>query len=80
MLVRAQGVDGGTAVVDNAVQQTESGGGTTHLTHANVDTDVGQAALSPVTQSGLQLLSTGLCVTKQRTTNKKRDALLNIFN
>ena len=66
MLVRAQGVDGGTAVVDNAVQQTEFGGGTTHLTHANVDTDFGQAAVAPdVTQSGLQLLCTWFCVTKQ---------------
>lgn len=67
VLVRAQGVDGGAAVVDYAVQKAESGGGTTHLPHADVDADVGQAALPPaVTQSGLQLLSTGLSVTEQR--------------
>lgn len=39
MLVRAQRVDGGTAVVDDAVQQTELGGRTAHGAHANVDAD-----------------------------------------
>lgn len=73
MLVRAQGVDGGTAVVDKAVQQAESGGRTTHLAHADVNADVGQAALPPaVTQSGLQLLSTGLSVTNKRHREKER--------
>lgn len=66
MFVGAKGVDGGSAVIDNAVQQAEFGGGTTHLTHANVDTDVGQAALMPATsQPGLQLLSSGFSVTTQ---------------
>ncbi|KAG7244935.1 hypothetical protein INR49_024332 [Caranx melampygus] len=61
VLVGAQGVDGGTAVVDKAVQQAQLGGGTTHLTHANVDADIRQAGLpSVVTQSSLQLLCTGL--------------------
>lgn len=74
VLIRAQGVDGGTAVVDNAIQQAEFGGGTTHLAHADVDADFRKAALpSAVTQSGLQLLSTGLSVTKQRHREKERD-------
>lgn len=39
VLVRAEGVDGGTAVVDDAVQQTEFGRRTAHGAHADVDTD-----------------------------------------
>ena len=67
VLVRAQGVDRGTAVVDKTVQQAEFGGGSTQLTHTDVNADIGQAALLPsVTQTGLQLLSTGLSVTRQR--------------
>lgn len=65
VLVGAQGVDGGTAVVDKTVQQAEFGGGSTQLTHTDVNADIGQAALLPsVTQTGLQLLSTGLRVTR----------------
>lgn len=67
VLVRAQGVDRGSAVVDDAVQETEFGRRATHLAYANVDADVGQAALPPAsTQSGLQLLCSGLSVTARR--------------
>lgn len=68
MLVGAQRVDGGTAVVDDAVQETEFGGRTAHVAHADVDADVRQALLPPdVTQFGLQLLGGGLCVTAHKT-------------
>lgn len=71
VLVGAQGVDGGPAVVDDAVQQAESGGGTPHLAHPDVDADVGQAARTPaVPQPGLQLLRRGLCVTAE---TRRRD-------
>lgn len=67
VLIGAQGVHGGTAVVDNAVQQAELWGGTAHLAHADVDADLRQAALSPaVAQSSLQLLRGGLGVTEQK--------------
>lgn len=76
MLVGAQRVDGGTAVVDDAVQQAEFGGRTAHGAHADVDADFRQALLPPdVTQFGLQLLSTGLCVTAHR---QKAEAHLNL--
>lgn len=69
MLVRAQRVDGGTAVVDDAVQQAEFGGRTPRGAHADVDADFRQALLPPdVTQFGLQLLGAGLCVTAHRQT------------
>lgn len=72
VLVGAQGVDGGTAVVDKAVQQAQFRGGPTHLTHANVDADIRQAGLpSVVTQSSLQLLRAGLSVTRQKTERDK---------
>lgn len=67
MLVRAQGVDGGAAVVDDAVQQAQLGGRAPRGTHADVDADFRQALLPPdVTQFGLHLLSGGLCVTAHR--------------
>lgn len=63
MPVGAQGVDGGTAVVDDAVQEAEFGGRAAHVAHADVDADFRQALLPPdVTQFGLQLLGGGLCV------------------
>lgn len=66
MPVGAQGVDGGTAVVDDAVQKAEFGGRAAHVAHADVDADFRQALLPPdVTQFGLQLLGGGLCVTAQ---------------
>lgn len=64
MPVGAQGVDGGTAVVDDAVQKAEFGGRAAHVAHADVHADFRQALLPPdVTQFGLQLLGGGLCVT-----------------
>lgn len=66
VFVGAQGVDRGSAAVDDTVQQAEFGRRTTHLTHANVDAYIRQAALPPaVTHSSLQLLSSGLSVTRQ---------------
>lgn len=80
VLVRAQGVDGGTAVVDDAVQKAEFGGGTTHLAHSDVDADIGQAALPPaVPQSGLQLLSARLSVTKQKQGRKEREMVFDEY-
>lgn len=64
VLVRAQRVDRGTAVVDDAVQQAELRRGPPHVAHADVHADVRQAALPPaVTQPVLQLLGAGLGVT-----------------
>lgn len=40
VLVRAQRVHGGAAVVHNTVQQAEFRGRTTNVAHANVDTDI----------------------------------------
>ena len=63
-LVRAQGADGGAAVVDDAVQQAELGRGAPQVAHADVDADVRQAALPAPgpAQLGLQLLGGGLGV------------------
>lgn len=67
VLVRAQRVDGRAAVVDDAVQQAELGRGPPHVSHADVDADVRQAALPPaVTQPALQLLGARLGVTVGR--------------
>lgn len=66
-LVGAQRVDRGSAVAHDAIQQAEFGGGTAHVSHADVDADVGQAAQPPaVPKFGLQLLSGGFSVTAQR--------------
>lgn len=67
VLVRAQRVDGGAAVVDDAVQQAELRRGPPHVSHADVDADVRQAALLPAgAQPALQLLGAGLGVTAGR--------------
>lgn len=47
MLVRAQRVDGGAAVVDDAVQQAQFGGRAAHVAHSDVDADFRQALLAP---------------------------------
>lgn len=66
VLVGAQGVNRGSAAVDDTIQQAEFGRRTTHLTHTDVDAYIRQAALPPaVTQSSLQLLSSRLTVTRQ---------------
>lgn len=73
MLVRPQGVNGGAAVVDNAIQQAQFRGGATHLTDADVNADIRQAAVPPAAaQPGLQLLGTGLCVASKREERRKK--------
>lgn len=67
VLVGAQRVDGGSAVVHDAVQQAEFGGGTAQLAHADVNADVRQAALLPAAaEFGFQLFGAGLRVTERR--------------
>ncbi len=63
VLVRAQWVDGDPAVVDEAVEQAEFGRGPAQLSHADVNADVRQAAVSShLAQSSLQFLSAGFSV------------------
>lgn len=71
VLVGAQRIDGRPAVVDNAVEEAELGRRSPQLSHADVDADVGQAALpcaaaQPRLQPGLQLLGAGLGVATQK--------------
>lgn len=71
--VGAQRVDGGTAIVHDAVQQAEFRGGTAYVSHADVHADVRQAALwSAVPKLGLQFLGGGLSVTAgEKTTTRE---------
>lgn len=70
-LVGAQGVDGGAAVVDEAVEQAELGRGPSQLAHADVHAHVRQAARTPPpTHQLLQLLNARLIVTMETSTQE----------
>lgn len=63
VLVGAQRVDGGPAVVDEAVEQAEFGRGPAQLSHADVNADFRQTAVSShLAQASLQCLSAGFSV------------------